>query len=212
MATFDFNTMALRETQPNLFLKIALSATKIMSLGHLGAAIWHRRTIICGVPPKINVTPTSQRQRTIFVRPLMKYSYTQSIMCLKIGPIITVNGNCYRVMLNEVLFTKFEEKDIGNSCFQQDGGTCHTAEAALSAAKLMSFGHLGAAIWHRWTIICGVPSKISVMPTSQRQLSLQRTIFMKPLVKYSCTQWMNVLKNWTDRVGYCTDSRGDHLN
>ena len=43
---------------------------------------------------------------------------------------------------------------------------------ALSAAELMSFGHLGSAIWHRWTIICGVPWKISVTPTSQRQLTL----------------------------------------
>ena len=43
---------------------------------------------------------------------------------------------------------------------------------ALSATELMSFGHLGAAIWHRWTNICGVPSKISVTPTSQRQLTL----------------------------------------
>ena len=28
---------------------------------------------------------------------------------------------------------------------------------ALSAAELMSFGYLGAAIRQRWTIICGVP-------------------------------------------------------
>ena len=32
----------------------------------------------------------------------------------------------------------------------------------LSAAELMSFGHLGAVTWNRWTIICGLPSKISV--------------------------------------------------
>ena len=38
---------------------------------------------------------------------------------------------------------------------------------ALSAAELMSFGQLEAAIWHR-TIIRVVPSKISVTPTSQR--------------------------------------------
>ena len=43
---------------------------------------------------------------------------------------------------------------------------------ALSATEPMSFGQLGAAIWHRWTIICGVPSKISITPTSQRQLKL----------------------------------------
>ena len=43
---------------------------------------------------------------------------------------------------------------------------------ALSATELMSFGHLGAEIWHRWSIICGVPWKISVTSKSQRQLKL----------------------------------------
>ena len=43
---------------------------------------------------------------------------------------------------------------------------------ALSAAELMLIGHLWAAIWHRWTIICGEPSKISVTPASQRQLTI----------------------------------------
>ena len=38
----------------------------------------------------------------------------------------------------------------------------------LSAAELMSFGHLGAAIWHRW----GVPSMVSVVSICQRQLTL----------------------------------------
>ena len=51
---------------------------------------------------------------------------------------------------------------------------------ALSATDLISFGHLGATIWHRWT-------KISVRPTSQRQLTFYRTIFVKRLVTYSCT-------------------------
>ena len=43
-----------------LFLKITLSAAELMSFSHLGAAIWHRWTIICVVPSKINVTATSQ--------------------------------------------------------------------------------------------------------------------------------------------------------
>ena len=34
-------------------------------------------------------------------------------------------------MLNELLFTKIEEEDIDNIWFQQDGATCHTAEATL---------------------------------------------------------------------------------
>ena len=42
---------------------------------------------------------------------------------------VTVNGDRYRAMMNEFLFTKIEEQDIGNIWFQQDGATCHTAEA-----------------------------------------------------------------------------------
>ena len=72
------------------------------------------------------------------------------------GEAVTVNGDRYRAMLNEFLFTKIEEEDIGNIWFQQDGATCHTTELysmfcalflniALLAAELMSFCHLGAA-------------------------------------------------------------------
>ena len=39
------------------------------------------------------------------------------------------------------------------------------------ATELMSFGHLWAAIWHRWTTICGLLSKISITPPSRRQLT-----------------------------------------
>ena len=51
------------------------------------------------------------------------------------GEAITVNGNRYRVMLNEFLFTKIKEEDIGNIWFQQDGATCHIAEATLDVLR-----------------------------------------------------------------------------
>ena len=38
-------------------------------------------------------------------------------------------------MLDEFLFTKIKEKDIGNIWFQQDGTTCHTAEATLGVLR-----------------------------------------------------------------------------
>ena len=40
-------------------------------------------------------------------------------------------------MLKEFLFTKIEEEDtsIGNISFQQDGATCHTAEATLDVLR-----------------------------------------------------------------------------
>ena len=36
------------------------------------------------------------------------------------GETVTVNGDRYQAMLNEFLFTKIEEEDIGNIWFQQD--------------------------------------------------------------------------------------------
>ena len=38
-------------------------------------------------------------------------------------------------MLNEFLFTKIKEEDIGNIWFQQDGATYHTAEASLDVLR-----------------------------------------------------------------------------
>ena len=72
---------------------------------------------------------------------------------------VTVNGNRCRAMLNEFLFTKIEEEDIGNIWFHF-GLWLRTTQPklhsmfcalflmiALLAAELMSFGHLEAAIW-----------------------------------------------------------------
>ena len=38
-------------------------------------------------------------------------------------------------MLDEFLFTKIKEEDIGNIWFQQDGATCHTAEATFDVLR-----------------------------------------------------------------------------
>ena len=48
---------------------------------------------------------------------------------------ITVNGDHYQTMLNEFLFTKIEEEDIGNIWFQQEGATCHTAKDTLDVLQ-----------------------------------------------------------------------------
>ena len=64
------------------------------------------------------------------------------------GEGVTVNGDRYQAILNEFLFTKIEEEDVDKIWFQQDA-TCHTTlflKIALSAAGLVSFGYLGAAI------------------------------------------------------------------
>ena len=49
------------------------------------------------------------------------------------GKAVTANGDLYRAMLNESLFTK-----IGTIRFQQDGATCHIIEAKLDAWRPVS--------------------------------------------------------------------------
>ena len=53
----------------------------------------------------------------------------------KQGEAVTVNGDRCRAMLNEFLFTKIEEEDIGNIWFQQDDAICHTAETTLDVLR-----------------------------------------------------------------------------
>ena len=51
------------------------------------------------------------------------------------GEAVTANDDSYRSMLKEFLFTKVEEKDVGNIWIQQDGATCLTAETTLDVLR-----------------------------------------------------------------------------
>ena len=99
------------------------------------------------------------------------------------GEAVTINGDCYQAMLNEFLFIQLKRRILATFGFNRTTlratqPKLHLMFCALflkivlSAADLKSICHLRTAICYRWTIICGVPSKISVTPTSQRQLSL----------------------------------------
>ena len=60
----------------------------------------------------------------------------------------------YRAMLNEFLFTKIEEKDIGNIWFQQDSATGHTAKATLDVLRPVSedciISRIADVVWPSW--------------------------------------------------------------
>ena len=45
-------------------------------------------------------------------------------------------------MLNEFFSQKIEEENIGNIWFQQDGATCHTAEATLDVLRPVFEEHI----------------------------------------------------------------------
>ena len=76
---------------------------------------------------------------------------------------VTVNGDRYRAMLNEFLFTKVEEEDCGKD-------KCYADK----------------------------PKTIDALKDNIREAIGEKQLHTID----------NVLKNWTDRVGYCRASRG----
>ena len=136
---------------------------------------------------------------------------------------VTVNGDRYRAMLNEFLFTKIEEEDIGNIWFQQDGATCHTAEATLDVLRPVFedriISHRADVVWpprscdltpldyYLWGALndkcyADKPETIDALKDNIREA----------IGEIQLHTIDNVLKNWTDRVGYCMASRASHLN
>ena len=74
----------------------------------------------------------------------------------------------------------------------------------------MSFGHLGAAIGHRWTIIFWGAVKDKCYAQELETIDALKDSICEDIGELHKID--NVLNNWTDRVGYCKASRSSHLN
>ena len=109
-------------------------------------------------------------------------------------------------MWNEFLFTKIEEEqDIGNIWFQQDGATCHTAEATLDVLRPVfkdrNINRRADVVWPprscNLTLLdfymCRAV-KDNCYVDKPETIDASRSIFVKSLVKYSCTQSIMCLK------------------
>ena len=137
------------------------------------------------------------------------------------GAAVTANGDRYRAMLNEFLFTKIEEEDIGNISIQQKGATCNTAEATLDVLRPVfedrNISRRADVVWpprscdltpldyYLWGAVkdkfyADEPETIDALKDNIREAigEIQLHIIH------------NALK--TDRLEYCTASRGSHLN
>ena len=113
---------------------------------------------------------------------------------------------------------KIEEEHIGNIVFQQDAAKCHTAEATLDVLRpvfedriisrivdvVWPFDTVGLLLWGAVKDKCyaDMPKTIYALKHKIREAIGEIQLHIID----------NVLKNWTDRVGYCTASRGSHLN
>ena len=136
------------------------------------------------------------------------------------GEALRVNGDRYRAMLNEFLFTKIEEGDVGNSWFPQDGVTCLTAEATLDVLRPVFEDRITSrradVVWpHRsydltpldyWGAV-----KDKCYANKPENIDALKDNIREAIGEIKLHTIDNVLKNWTDRVGYCMASRGSHL-
>ena len=126
-------------------------------------------------------------------------------------------------MLNEFLFRKMKEEYIGNIWFQQDGATCHTAKATLDVLRSVFEDRIisrrADVVWPPRSsnliplnyYLCGVvkdkcyvdkPETIDTLKDNIREAIGDTQLYTID----------NVLKYWTDRIGYCMASRVSHLN
>ena len=134
------------------------------------------------------------------------------------GLAVSVNGDRYRTMLNKFLYTKIEEKYIGNIWFQQNDATCHTAEVTLDVLRPV----FRDRIINRRADVVWPPRSCDLTPLDyylwgalkdKCYANKPETIdALKAIGEILLHTIDNVLKNWTDRVGYCIASRGSHLN
>ena len=113
---------------------------------------------------------------------------------------------------------KIEEEYIGNIWFQQDGATCHTAEATLDVLRpvfedriisrradvfwpppFCDLTPLDYYLWGPVTDKCyaNKPETIDALKDNIREAVGEIQLHIID----------NVLKNWTDRKGYCLASR-----
>ena len=120
-------------------------------------------------------------------------------------------------MLNEFLFTNIEEEDIGNIWFQQDRATCHTAEATHDVLRPdfedRIIGRRADVVWP--------PSRLDLKPLDYylwgplkdkcyadkpETMDALKNNIHEAIGEMQLHTIDNVLKNWTDRVGYCMAS------
>ena len=128
------------------------------------------------------------------------------------GEAVTVNGDRYRATPNEFLFTKIEEENI-------DGAACPTADILCPVFEDRIIRrradvvwpsrscHLTPLVYYQWGAV-----KDKSYSDKPQTIDALKDNLREAIGEIQLHTIDNVLKNCSDRVGYCMASRGSHLN
>ena len=139
------------------------------------------------------------------------------------GVAVAVNGDRFRAMLNEFLFIKIEEEDIGNIWFQQNGATCHTAQATLDVLRPVFedcvISCRADVVWpprscdqtpldyYLWGA-----AKDKCYADNPETIDALKNNIREAIIEIQLHIIDNVLRDWIDRICYSMASRGSYLN
>ena len=216
MPTIDLQKMVILEKkiifsdEVNFDLGGYVKQAKLSHLGHRKPARIHW---------KANAPKTSYCLVWIWSKGIIELVFLENEQ----GEVVTVNGDRYRLMLHEFLFTKIEEKDIGNIWFQQHGATWRTDEATLDVLGLV----FEDRIISRRADIVWPPRSCDLTPLNYylwdavkdkcyadkpETINALKDNIRETIGEIQLHTIDNVLKNCIDRVGYFMASRDKHVN
>ncbi|GFX75111.1 DUF4817 domain-containing protein [Trichonephila clavipes] len=138
------------------------------------------------------------------------------------GHNVTVNGDRYRAMITNFFIPEWNNHDVQELWFQQDGTTCHTARATIELLK----DTFGDRLISRFGPVNWPPRSCDLTP-----LDYFLWGYVKSLVYADKPQTLDhlednirrviadirpqmlekVIENWTSRLDYIRASRGSHM-
>ena len=138
------------------------------------------------------------------------------------GDTVTVNGERYRAMLTDCFFEEIKAEDLDDIWFQQDGATCHTANATIDLLRPI----FGNRIISRNGDVTWPPRSCDLTPldyyvwgavkdkcyaNNPETIQDLKDEIQTAIADIRPETIENVLKNWVHRMGYCQVNRGGHL-
>lgn len=139
------------------------------------------------------------------------------------GQRVTVNGVRYRAMLNDYFFPIVVANNLEEFWFQQDGATCHTANETIALLQ----GQFGDNVISRNGPVNYPPRSCDLTPCdfflwgyvkskvyANHPITIAdlKTNIRTVIREIPAAMCENVMVNWTERMRYCQQSRGAHLN